>query len=120
ARDPELALQLQRRDPRPVRCDQVGRPNPQRQRQTRLVHHRSRGHRRLPTAGLALPKMTTMLNADRAAAASRAGEPVRPPRRKQVRTTPWLVWKEALELDYRARKAGTRHPTTVGPPRTQL
>src|SRR5207245_1935488 len=105
----------QRRDPRPVGRDQVGRPKPQRQRQTRLVHHRSRGHRRLPTAGLALPEMPTMLSADRASAARRAGEPVRPPRRKQVRTTRQLVWKQALELDYRTRKARTRHLTTVRP-----
>jgi hypothetical protein len=45
-----------------------------------------------------------MLSADLAATAHRAGEAVRPTRREQIRATRLLVWKQALELDHRARK----------------
>src|SRR5207253_3089201 len=63
AGDAELALQLQRRDTRPVRADQVSRPEPQGQRQTRLVHCRPGRHRRLAAATPTLPQVTAVLDA---------------------------------------------------------
>ena len=56
-----------------------------------------------------------MLDTDLAAAARRAGEALRPPRRKQVRPARLFVRKAALKLDHRTRKVGTRHPMTVRP-----
>jgi hypothetical protein len=44
ARQRQLALQLLGRDPRMMRGDQVGRPEPRPQRRVRSVHHRPGGH----------------------------------------------------------------------------
>jgi len=115
AGDPELALQQQRRDARSVRRDQVGGPEPHGERQLRLMHDRPRCHRRLPATALALPELTAMLRSNLAATARRAGKAIRPARRKQIRPARLLVRKPALELDHRAWKVGTRHPSTVRP-----
>lgn len=56
ALQPELALQLERRDPRRCSGDQVGGPEPQMQRCTRSVKHRARGHRHLVPTSRALPQ----------------------------------------------------------------
>ena len=54
--DPELALQLERRQARRVSGHQAGGPEPHRQWQPRSVQNRARRQGGLSSAGLALPK----------------------------------------------------------------
>jgi len=56
ARQTELALELPGGDPRMVRGDQIGCPEPRPQRRVCPVHHRPRRRRGLLSAVLALPQ----------------------------------------------------------------
>ena len=106
---PELALQLQGRDPRRRRGHQVGGPEPQMQRRTGSVKHRARGHRDLIPAGRALPQQPPRQAGCRLARATWAPESLRPPRLKQVLPARVLIGKAALELDDRAREVRSSH-----------
>ena len=111
--DTELAGQLSRRDARRGRGHQVGRPEPQVQRRAGAVQDRARRHRRLVAAGHALPQQPARQLRGRKATATRAVEPLRPPRGEQVLPARLIVGKAGLELDDRLREIRSRHPVTL-------
>src|SRR5215211_1434811 len=118
--DSELALQLLGRDPRMMRGNQIGRPEPRPQRLAGAVHQRARRDRRLRAAALALPHQPApMHRPDLAAAAAPAAEPVGPARRKQVGPARLLVGEALLELHDRQRESGLATPPSYDHPQTE-
>ena len=115
ARQPELALELLGRDPRMVRGDQVGRPEPRPQRRARPVHHRPGRHRRLLPAVPCTPQMPAPASRRRRGADPHAGthEPLRPARREQVLAARLLGREALLELQDAQRVRRPRHPTKL-------
>ena len=94
--------------------EQVRHPEPELKRRACSVHHRSRGHRRLRSAALALPHAPRAVHAPNLlAAVLPAAEPVRPAAHEQVVATRLLGREPLLELHDRQREAGTRHPVKL-------
>ena len=107
--EPELLLQLQRRDAIGMGRHEIGGPEPNDQRQLRAVQDRAGRHRGLPAAGGALmgesfAAMRPSLGVP-AGGTSKAG---RPSGRKKPSRTSVVVGKSALKLDERGRKIGHR------------
>ena len=101
----ELALQLQGGDAVGMGGHQVGRPEPNRQRQFGVVHDGAGGHRGLLAAAGALVGPRLGLQSPRLGlATARADEAIWPARREQVRGAGRLVREAVLEFDQRARE----------------
>ncbi len=101
----ELALQLQRRDAVGMGRHQIGRPEPDGQRQLGVVHDGAGGHRGLPMAAGALPgpRLGVQLPGSAGAAAG-AHKAIGPPRFEQVPDAGRLIREALLKLDQGARK----------------
>lgn len=78
ARDPELALKLDRRDPGRVGGDQVGGPEPEPKRCPGAVHDRPRSDRGLLMAIRALPEVTALEHPGPPPGTGRAPKALRP------------------------------------------
>ena len=114
ARQPELVLKLLGRDPRMMRGDEVGRPEPCAQRRARRVHHGPGRQRGLLPAALALPDKPAAMHLAGLAPATRAkDEPLRPARRERVLTAVLLGREALLELHDRTRETRPRHPVKL-------
>lgn len=107
--DAELTLKLERRHPRRVRGDQVGRPEPLPQRRACTVQHRAGCHRGLMAARLALPEMAVRQLERVRVPAPGASVPVRPAGSGEVGTTRRLVGKPGLKLGQRCGEGRPRH-----------
>ena len=107
-RDSQLLLQLQRRDARSLRRDQVGSPEPDVQRGPGVLHDRARCQAALLQTGPTFEHACPRRQPERLFARSTAftGEPRRPPQQLQVSTAGALVGKHPLELQHVGRKVG--------------
>src|SRR5271169_6721583 len=101
--DRKLVLQLERRDAVRVGCHEVGRPEPEGQRQPGAVHDGAGGDRGLAAAGDALVGPGAALQQDRpAVATARADEALRPASREEEGGASSLVRERFLDLGQRA------------------
>ena len=105
--EPELLLQLQRRNPIRMGGHEIGGPEPCDQRQLRTMHDCAGRGRGLLAAGGAFPSPRLGLQRPRfAVAAAGADEPLRPARREQVFDARRLIREALLELDQGAGEVG--------------
>ena len=111
--DPELALQLDRRQPRGMGGHEVGGPEPHRQRQPRPMQDRARRQRRLPFAHLALPQPPVRQLEGVSLPASRTAKALWPPASGQVLPTRVVVSESDLELLQRLGEIGPAHLPTL-------
>src|ERR1700730_10530393 len=111
--DPELALELQGRQPVGVGAHQVGRPEPHPKRELGLGHQGTSGDRGLPTAATTLPKGTAVQPPHRGPLALGADEPVRPAPLHQILAAGLIAREYALELKQRLWKPF--HHVRAGP-----
>jgi len=103
----ELTLQLQRRDAIGVSGHQISGPEPGGQRQLRVMHDGSGGHRGLATAvGALIGPGLGLQPPGFAAAAAWADKPIRPARRGKILSAGRLVAKALLELEQGTREVG--------------
>lgn len=115
---PELALQLQSRKTGRVGGHQIGRREPQGQRQPRAVQHRAGRHRRLVPTGSALEQRPPRQRPGLTATAGRATKALRPTPLDEIEPAVFLTSKALAKPLERSRKIRPRHaPLPV--PRTQ-
>jgi len=107
--DPELSLQLHRRDPRRRRRHQVGTPEPQMQRHPSPVQHSARRRRGLPPTLSTLPQESFGDRPRLVMPAPRALEALRPARGHEILPARSFIREPLLELDDRSRKLGPAH-----------
>jgi hypothetical protein len=110
---PELALQLDRRQPRCVSGYQVRGPEPDRQRHPRPMQDRARRRRSLPIACLALPEPPARQLEGARRPAVPAAKPLGPPARRQVRSTPLVVPEPGLKLLQGLGEIRPAHPAIL-------
>ena len=111
--DPELPLQLHRRQPGRMGRHQVRGPEPHRQRHPRPMQDRARRHRDLPATRLALPQPPLRQLEGCRRPAVRTAEPLRPSARRQVLPASVLVPESSLELLQRPGEIRSAHSATL-------
>ena len=109
----ELPLQLQCRETRCVRGDQVRRPEPEGERHSGSVQNRSSRDRGLIAAGLALPEPTPSQLERLGVLAPRAPVPLGPPTRREIGLAGCLVCEPSLELFQGPGEVGPTHRRTL-------
>ena len=105
----ELPLELDRREPQRMGCDQIGRCEPEPERDPRPMQYRAGRHRYLVPTRSALKELAPCQLVGAPTAASRAEKAVRPPACHQVAPAIFLRREAILELDQRARKVRPCH-----------
>ena len=111
--DPELALQLDRRQPGGMGGHQLGGPEPDRQRHPGPMQDRAGRHRDLPATRLALPQPPLRQLEGPGWPALPTPKPLRPSARRQVLPAPLLIPESRLELLQGFGEIGPAHATTL-------
>ena len=111
--DPELTLQLDRRQPGRMGRHEAGRPEPYRQRQPRTMQNRPRSQGGLPATRFALPQPPSRQLEDFCLPTSRTANSLWPPAGGQVLPTHVVVPEPSLELLQRPGKVRAPHLATL-------